>query len=53
MMIDRGKKLLYVRVLKAIHSMIESALRWYELYTTTLKHMVLKFVPYKKFVAIR
>ena len=30
---DNGKKVLYVRILKAIYSMIESALLWYTLFT--------------------
>ena len=33
---ERGQKTLYVQVLKAIYSMIESMLLWYELFTTTL-----------------
>ena len=33
--IKNGKKVLYVRVLKAIYSMIEIALRWYKLFTGT------------------
>ena len=35
--IERGKRVLYVRVLKAIYGMIESALRWYELFSSTTK----------------
>ena len=49
--IKNGKKVLYVQVLKAIYGMIESALRWYELFTGTLCGMGFKLNPYDRCVA--
>ena len=46
-----GKKVLYVQVLKAIYGMIESALRWYELFTGTLCGMGFELNPYDCCVA--
>jgi hypothetical protein len=40
-----GKKVLYLRVLKAIYGMIESALLWYELFSTTLEKMGFEINP--------
>ena len=34
---EQGKKVLYLKVLRAIYGYIESALQWYNLYTQTLK----------------
>ena len=34
---EQGKKVLYLKVLRAIYGCIESALLWYNLYTQTLK----------------
>ena len=51
--IENGKKVLYVQVLKAIYSMIESALRWYELFTGTLCGMGIELYPYDCCVANR
>jgi len=42
---------LYVRVLKAIYGMIESALRWYELFSSTLTDMGFIINPYAKCTA--
>ena len=36
---ERGKKVLYVKVLWAIYGCIKSALLWYELYVKTLKDL--------------
>ena len=36
---ENGKKVLYLRVLKAIYGCIESALLWCDLYSTTLQNM--------------
>ena len=33
---EDGKKVLYLEILQAIYGCIESALRWYELYSKTL-----------------
>ena len=47
-----GKKLLYLRVLRAIYGCIESALLWYNLFSTTLKKdMGFILNPYDKCVA--
>ena len=46
-----GKKILYVKVLRAIYGCIESALLWYELYVKTLKGMGFKLNPYDRCVA--
>jgi len=46
-----GKKTLYLRILKAIYGMIESALLWYELYHTNLKEMGFEVNPYDRCVA--
>ena len=48
---EKGKKVLYVRVLRAIYGCIESALLWYQLYVKTLKGMGFKLNPYDKCVA--
>ena len=34
---EQGKKVLYLKLLRAIYSCIKSALQWYNLYTQTLK----------------
>ena len=46
-----GKRILYVKVLRAIYGCIESALLWYELYVKTLKGMGFKLNPYDRCVA--
>ena len=43
--------MLYVRVLKAIYGMIESALRWYDLFSSTLTDMGFEINPYDKCTA--
>ena len=48
---ENGKKVLYVRILRAIYGCIESALLWYQLYAKTLKQMGFKLNPYDKCVA--
>ena len=48
---EKGKKVLYVRVLRAIYGAIQSALLWYELYATTLMNMGFEINPYDKCVA--
>ena len=49
--IENGQKVLYVQVLKAIYSMIESALRWYELFTGALCGMGFELDPYDRCLA--
>ena len=48
---ERGKKVLYVRVVKAIYGCIESALLWYQMYVTTLKRIGFKVNPIDKCIA--
>ena len=43
---DRGKKVLYMIILKAIYRMIEIALLWYDLFYTTLLDLGFKLNPY-------
>ena len=47
MIIEHGKKVLYVWFLKAIYGMIKKFLHWYELYTMTLKDVGFKIYPLK------
>ena len=42
---------MYVRVLRALHGCIESAMLWYELYSSTLQDMGFELNPYDKCVA--
>jgi hypothetical protein len=45
-MIEKGKKVLYVQLDKALYVCVESALLWYELYSNTLKDMGFQLNPY-------
>mmetsp|Transcript_6126 Transcript_6126/g.8912 ORF Transcript_6126/g.8912 Transcript_6126/m.8912 type:complete len:317 (-) Transcript_6126:68-1018(-) len=51
--VENGKRVLYVKVLQAIYSCIESALLWYQLYVKILKGMCFVLNPYDKCVANR
>ena len=51
MICEKGQKVLYVRVLKAVYGCIEYALLWYNLYTGTLKDMGFVINPYDRCVA--
>ena len=42
---EKGKKLLYVMIFKAIYGMIESVLLWYDLFSTTLFYLRLRLNP--------
>ena len=46
MKIKNGKRILYLRMMKAIYGMIESALLWYEMYVSVLKYMGFTLNPY-------
>ena len=46
-----GKKVLYVKILRAIYGWIESALLWYKLYPETLEGMEYVINPYYQCVA--
>jgi hypothetical protein len=47
----KGKKLLYVELLKALYGCIKSALLWYNLFTSTLAEMGFELNPYDPCVA--
>ena len=49
--IENGKKVLYVKVLRAIYGCIESALQWYLLYRDTLEKEGFEINPYDCCVA--
>jgi hypothetical protein len=49
--LGNGKKVLYLRILKALYGCIESALLWYSLYVSTLKGMGFIVNPYDRCVA--
>ena len=46
-----GKKILYIRVLRAIYGCIESALLWYTLFSNILKDMGFVINPYDRCIA--
>ena len=48
---ENGQKVLYMEILQAIYGCIESALRWYELYSETLEKEGFVINPYDKCVA--
>ena len=48
---NKNTKCLYVRVLRALYGCIESALLWYELYSSTLEQLGFKINPYDRCVA--
>ena len=48
---ERGVKVLYVRVLRAIYGCLESALLWYNLYSSTLVNLGFELNPYDLCVA--
>ena len=48
---DNGKKVLYLQVLRAIYSCVDSALLWYELFAKTLVNHVLNINPHDCCVA--
>ena len=50
-MYENGKKVLYVRVVRAIYGCIESAMLWYNLYASTLKDIGFVLNPYDRCVA--
>ena len=49
--IEKGKKVLYLEILMALYGCIESALRWYELYSETLHKEGFEINPYDRCVA--
>jgi hypothetical protein len=49
--VENGKKVLYLRLLKALYGCVKSALLWYELFTGTLQDMGFELNPYDTCVA--
>ena len=49
--IENGKRVLYVQLDKALYRCVQSALLWYELYSSTLKDMGFVLSPYDLCVA--
>ena len=47
----KGRKILYMKVLRALYGCIEAALAWYNMFTTTLMKEGFKLNPYDKCVA--
>ena len=48
---ENGQKVLYMEILQAIYGCIESALRWYELYSHTLEKESFEINPYDRCAA--
>ena len=49
--LEKGKKVIYVQLIKALYGCLRSALLWYELYTTKLQSMGFELNPYDPCVA--
>jgi len=49
--VEKGVKVLYLRLLRALYGCLESALLWYEIYSSTLVTMGFKLNPYDLCVA--
>ena len=49
--VESGKRVLYLRLLKALYGCVKSALLWYELFTSTLQEMGFELNPYDPCVA--
>jgi len=49
--IENGKKVLYLQLLKALYGCVQSALLWYDLFTNTLVQIGFKLNPYDLCVA--
>ena len=47
----KGKMTLYLEIIQAIYGCLESSLRWYELYSKTLKEEGFTIIPYDRCVA--
>jgi len=48
---ENGKRVMYLRLLKALYGCVKSALLWYELFTETLVDMGFELNPYDPCVA--
>ena len=51
--IEKGKRVLYVQVLKAIYGMLQAALLWYKTFRKDLESMGFEFNPYDPCVPTR
>ena len=51
MVYENGEKIFYLKVLQAIYGCIESALLWYNLFSSTLEKMGFEVNPYDRCVA--
>jgi len=51
--LEKGRKVLYVRVLRALYGMLSAALRWYQKFRKDLEGIGFKFNPYDPCVANR
>jgi hypothetical protein len=49
--IEHGKRVLYLQLLKALYGCVRSALLWYELFSGTLKEMGFELNPYDPCIA--
>ena len=49
--IEKGKKVIYLQLLKALYGCLRSALLWYELYTSKIQGMGFELNPYDMCVA--
>jgi hypothetical protein len=49
--IERGKKVLYLQLLKVLYGCVRSALLWYKLFAGTLKELGFALNPYDSCVA--
>ena len=49
--IENGVEVLYVRLIKALYGCVQSALLWYELFSSTLESMGFQLNPYDQCVA--
>jgi hypothetical protein len=48
---EKGGKVLYMCLIKALYGCVKSALLWYKLFTFNLKHMGFVLNPYNLYVA--
>ena len=48
---EKGKKVLYVLILKEIYVMIESALLWYDFFSTILSYSGFKLKPCEQYIS--
>ena len=49
--IENGKRVLCIKVVRDIYGCIQSAFLWYNLYANTLNHMGFDINPYENFIS--